>query len=212
MTGNTVAFTRLSLWALTVAAFAVTRLPATGPDAALIFAIGAFATLVLASLSTLWPKAPASLRGWAFLASLVLILVPTSASAITPLPPWAVALLYVVTLHVYFRDDATRAPRLGAREGTRSGGQLLRFIPAATALAALVAAPLAMQILPWRIRAVFELQTAFEPVLPLMLLGGALVVGGLLRGVTDRRSGKGEKNAAKSPDPSGTGSTEVDAT
>ncbi len=201
MTDTGTVITRLGLWGLTVLVCAATRLPAARPDGTVLFLAAASATLVLVFLSTLWAKAPVSLRGWVLLASLGVVLVPTSASAAASwLPAWAVALLYVVTLHVFFRDDAGRAPRVGPRAGTRSRWHVVRFIPVGAAAAVLVAVPFAFPLLPWRMRAVFELQTAFEPVLPVLLLAVVLVIGGLLRNVVDGRADVASQDAAADPE------------
>lgn len=183
------AVTRLVMWVSTTLICAVTRLPADGLVWTIVFLLAASAVVVLAALATSWSKAPSLLRGWLLLVSLGMFLVPPSAGAVAPwIPAWTAAGLYAVTLHLFFQDDSRRAPVVRDPAATRKASQVVRYLPVAAAVAVLVIAPLVLALMPLRIRSVFELQTAFAPVLPLLLVGGALLVGGSMRAVMDRRA------------------------
>jgi len=186
MTDDRSSTIRLVAFQSAVVLLAATRLP--GGDGTMTLLAAASAALVagLAAAVTLWRRAPPGLRAWLFVAALAAVLVPPSHDAVLAwLPDWLPALAFVLALHGFFRGEARRAPELGGRhEGGRR--HVLRFLPAAVAVAAIVAAPLALVLLPARVGAAYELHTALAPLAPLALLGGLLVAGGALRGLLGR--------------------------
>ncbi len=176
----------LGIW-VAVALVASTRLP--GPDETQTFLSIASAAAVLALATTvwLWQKAPAGFHGWLFGSALAAILLPPSPDALlSGLPDWVPALAFVLALHGFFEDPAAKAPRLGAKG--RAPQRILQFLPAALAVGVILALPLAMAFLPLRIRATYELHTALAPLIPLVFLGGLLMLAGALRTLLGRRT------------------------
>lgn len=178
---------QLAPWGILLLAIGLTRLPSGGGIWGIACIAGMAMVSVLAALRTFWSKAPRSVSGGLFAASLAVLLVPPSPTALLDwVPAWVVAVLYALTLHLAFQDSAGRAPRL-AGNGEPGRAAWLRYLPLGLGLVALVALPFAKILLPLRIRAVFELQTALEPLAALALVGSLLVVGGLAWTALERR-------------------------
>lgn len=150
-----------------------------------VFVVASCALAVLAAgTAVVATQRPTGKRSGALLFVLVLgqLVIPTSPSAIAAfVPPWAVALSVGLALHGVFANSGTKAPLVSTTIGTPNR-TLLQYAPAAVILLLLIGLPLLyVRILPDRIRAAYELTTAFGPLVPLIAASGVLLFVGLLR-------------------------------
>lgn len=161
---------RLVVWTIAILLMAATRIPGPGIDTTVIVVLGTVVAVALAFLATFWPRATGKIRGGLFLVSLTILIIPPSQQSFASwVPGWLVGLFYVIALHLFFQDASQKAPVIDAT-GARSGRQWLRFAPMGAAIAIILGLPFLRPLLPLRIRAALELQTAFEPLVPLMIM------------------------------------------
>lgn len=203
---RSVGVSRLAAFFGALALVAATRLPGESTPSAVLAGLGAVVLACLASLLVFWGKAPRTLRPWAFLLSLAVLLVPPSDGAVLAwIPGWVVAFLFVLALHVFFQEESRHAPIISSHHAW-GRHHVLRFLPATIAIALLLVAPLAETWLPLRMRSAYELHTALAPLAPLAVLGGLLVFGGTLRAILGhwyRAAGGTRTASAETTDASG---------
>lgn len=177
---------RMAILMIAVVILVATRFPGDAPWS-ILAAVGGFLTMAFAAWS-LSSRAPVGTRATAVILGLALLLVPTSSQAwFAGLPDVAAAILFVIALHVFFTTTDAGAPMAGQAAGRPWYQTLYRMVPAALATTALLAAPwLSTFLLPPRIHAAYELQTALQPVAFLTIIAAVLITGSLLWTALDR--------------------------
>ncbi len=112
---------------------------------------------------------------------LVILLLPIAHEPAVRLPAWSIAILALLAMHVIGRNQASIAPSLAnARRTTRTS--VARWIPITLVAAAVIVIPVLYEwVLPARFYATYELHGAARPILPLLIVAGALTAGALIR-------------------------------
>lgn len=165
-----------------VAVLVATRIPSSEPRWTIVSIVLGLGTCALAAVF-LWAPTPPALGAGVFVLSLGHLLVPTSReAALSAAPAWAVPLIVVAALHVFFSNTRTNAPVVATARLGASPWAAVRLLPAALAFAGLIALPMAYAwVVPERVRAAYELHTALAPLAPLVFLSAFLLVAGALR-------------------------------
>ncbi len=176
--------TRLTALGTSLTLLVLTRVPAaSSPWTYITLAMG-LAVLAMAVFVTVWPKrASPAMRPGVLVGSLAVLLTPTTADAwLGMAPDWFVALVVVVSLHVFFQDETMVAPTVRGQAMPGRGKRMIRYLPFAVASAVLLAVPWTYAwLLPSRIHAAYELQGALTPLAPLVVLATTLVLFGSVR-------------------------------